>query len=72
MSKEYGIPTHNPDGYPDPTAHDALSSVLEEQEEADRRCQMLIKSVKTVIDLAGFDLLARIEVRDRRTGRTYR
>ena len=36
------------------------------------RCNQLIKVLKNTIDLAGFDLVARIEVRDRETGRTYR
>lgn len=42
------------------------------KEEADARCTQLIKTLKSTIDLAGFDLIARIEVRDRNTGRTYR
>ena len=70
MSK--GIPTHNPEGYADPTAHDALTPMQEQQDAADQRCQRLIKTLKTILDLAGFDLLARIEVRDRKTGRIYR
>ena len=44
----------------------------EQQDAADQRCQRLIKTLKTILDLAGFDLLARIEVRDRKTGRIYR
>lgn len=70
------VPFHNPEGYPDPTTHAAVSSVLREQQEkiieADSRCNLLIKAIKNIIDLAGFDLLARIEVRDRKTGRNYR
>lgn len=65
-------PLRNPEGYMDLTTHDALTNVMRETEEADLRCNRLIKSVKTVIDLADFDLVARIEVKDRRTGRTYR
>jgi len=72
VKKANTIPTHNPEGYADPTAHAALTPIQESQDEADQRCQRLIKTVKTTIDLAGFDLLARIEVRDRKTGRTYR
>lgn len=70
------VPYRNTEGYPDPTAHAAVSSVLREQQEkvieADTRCNLLIKAIKYIIDLSGFDLLARIEVRDRRTGRVYR
>lgn len=67
-----GIPKRNPEGYIDPTAYEALSAVQAQQDEDDRRCQQLIKALKTTIDLADYDLLARIEVRDRKTGRIYR
>ena len=67
-----GISTHNPEGYADPTAHAALAPMQDAQDRADQRCQRMIKAVKTLIDLAGFDLLARIEVRDRKTGRVYK
>lgn len=66
------IPYRNPEGYADPTAHKALSAVQAEQDEADQRCQQLIRALKTMIDLSDYDLLARIEVRDRKTGRVYR
>ena len=69
MSK---IPYHNPEGYADPTAYEALTVVQAETDESDLRCQRLIKTLKTIIDLAGYDLLARIEIRDRATGRDYR
>jgi hypothetical protein len=67
-----GIPFRNAEGYPDPTAHAAMTTVLRQQDEADQRLAQLIKTLKNVIDLADFDLLERIEVRDRETGRVYR
>ncbi len=76
MSDENRVPLRNTEGYMDLTAHDALTNVMRDKQleldEADLRCNRLIKSIKTVIDLADFDLVARIEVKDRRTGRTYR
>ena len=60
-----GIPKRNPEGYLDLTAHDALSAI--QAEEADQRTAKLIVTLKNTIELAGFDLLARIEVRDRET-----
>lgn len=72
MNDENRIPLRNPEGYMDLTTHDALTNVMRETEEADLRCNRLIKSIKTVIDLADFDLVTRIKVKDRRTGRTYR
>ena len=65
-----GIPKRNPEGYLDLTAHDALSAI--QAEEADQRTAKLIVTLKNTIELSGFDLLARIEVRDRETGRIYR
>lgn len=76
MNDEMRLPLRNAEGYMDLTAHDALTHVMRDKQfeidEADLRCNRLIKSIKTVIDLADFDLVARIEVKDRRTGRTYR
>lgn len=67
-----GIPFKNPDGYPDPTAHAALTAAQKQSDDADARVQEFIRSVKVLIDQSGYDLLARIEIRDRRTGRIYR
>ena len=66
------IPIRNPEGYIDPTAYAAMSSVQKAQDEADLRVQSFIRALKTLIDQSGYDLLARIEVRDRVTGRNYR
>lgn len=66
------IPIRNPEGYPDPTAYAAITSVQREQDEADLRVQSFIRALKTMIDQSGYDLMARIEVRDRTTGRIYR
>ena len=66
------IPYRNPSGCSDPTAYTALSAVQSEQDEPEQRVNKLIKAIKYIIDLAGFDLVARIEIRDRRTGRLYR
>lgn len=66
------IPYKNPEGYADPTAHAAMSTVQKEQDAADLRVQNFIRAVKTIIYQSGYDLLARIEIRDRATGRDYR
>ena len=56
----------------DPTAHDALLPIVEAEEALERRTNALIKSLKKLIDLSGYDLLARIEVRDRQSGRVFK
>lgn len=62
----------NVEGYSDPTAYTAMDKVLREEKERVRRVSAVIGIFKAVADLAGFDLVARIELRDRKTGREYR
>jgi len=66
------IPFRNPSGLPDPTAHEALSKAQKEADEADARVQAFIRAVKTLTAQSGYELLARIEIRDKATGRCYR
>ena len=58
---------YNPEGYRDPTAYDALRNIDEEE-----RVTMLIRAIKQLIRLAGFEPIHRIEIRSNRTGREYR
>ena len=62
----------NAEGYNDPTAYTAMDKVLREEKERERRVSTVIGLIKSIVDLAGFDLIARIELRDRKTGREYR
>lgn len=66
MSIDY----RNPEHYADPTAHRAITQAR--SEEPDYRASVLISKLKREIDRAGFELLARIEIRDRASGRDYR
>ena len=71
MSKKT-IPKRNNEPYIDPTAYAALQKTLNETNDRDARVQRLIKSLKEIIDQSGYDLLNRIELKDRKTGRYYR
>lgn len=69
------VPFRNPEGYADPTAHDALNNALSqktEAEEAEERMTLLIRTLKNTIRLSGFELVNRIEIRDLKTGRYFR
>ncbi len=65
-------PWQNGEGYPDPTTHAGLKPVIQEDEEREKRVNTLIFVLKYIIRLAGFDLLNRIEIRERKSGREYR
>ncbi len=58
----------NQSGCKDPTAYAATRAVSEEEE----RVNELVRILKNTIRLTGFELLNRIELRDRKSGRIYR
>ena len=61
-------PWENNSGCKDPTAYAATRPISEEEQ----RVSELMKVLKYIIRLAGFEMNNRIELRDRRSGRTYR
>lgn len=65
-------PFLNASGCPDPTAYHALRPIIREGEALDAKVNFLIKVLKYVIAESGFELLARIELRDKKTGRCFR
>lgn len=66
------FPRRNASGCPDPTAHDALLPIAQADAELEARTTRLIKALKIMVDLAGYVLMARIEIRDRESGRIFR
>ena len=69
MSK---IPYRNSEGYADPTAHAALEPIAQEEAALEGKVNFLIKVLKFIANEAGFDVVNRIELRDRNTGRCFK
>ena len=65
-------PWENAEGYHDPTAYHGTKNIIREDEEQQRRLNNLIFVLKYIIRLAGFELLNRIELKDKRNGREFR
>ena len=61
----------NAEGYVDPTAYAALQSIVND-EKAEKKAAYLISVLKFIIRESGFELLNRIELRDKKTGRVFR
>jgi len=53
------------------TAYEAIKNVTNEQEERDKRVHNFIKCLKVIIDVSGFQLLNRIAIRDKASGKEY-
>lgn len=66
----------NGSGYPDPTAGAAWSNIHREerQQEAERMAVIsnLIPVMKQTAELAGFEVVGRITLKDKATGKEYR
>ncbi len=66
----------NQEGYPDPTAGAAFSAIRREerQQEADRLAAIsaLIPVIKGAAELAGFEVVGRITLKDKTTGKEYK
>lgn len=58
---------HNAEGFSDPTAYAAYRSLDYEE----RRFRKLLKMIFSLCELAGFELVGRIALRDKRSGRTW-
>ena len=66
-------PWENAEGYTDSTAYTALRHIQQEENaELDAKVNTLIKVLKYIVSLSGFELINRIELRDKKSGRSFR
>ena len=62
MSKDI----YNGEHYPDPTAYRAIKNIENE------RISQMMREIKAVINRYDFELIERIKVRDKQTGKIYK
>lgn len=62
----------NGSGYRDPTASAVLTAIHKQEMEADEKANRVIKMVKEIIRLSGFELIERVQLRHKHTGREYK
>ena len=65
-------PRCNQEGYADPTAYEALKPIISADTALENKVAFLIKVLKFIATEAGFDIVARIELRDKATGRLFK
>lgn len=65
------IKSTNHEGYPDPTAYDAMKNIAREERDNERHSQ-LIKTILYICHIAGFDVCGRICLRDKASGKIWR
>ena len=65
-------PKRNSEGYSDPTAYLGLRSIIREENALEGEVYALIKVLKYSIGKSGFELVSRIELKDKKTGRVFK
>lgn len=58
----------NAEGYPDPTADKAIRRA----DKAPEKVSELIRTIKAVAALAGYEITNRVQMKNRKTGRIYK
>jgi hypothetical protein len=71
-----GKPWLNDSGCPDPTAYEALKHVQAEEKQrwhhVDDSAHMVITTIKNILDLSGFELIGRIQIKHKKSGKVYK
>ena len=65
-------PHNNSCGYADPTAYKGLKPIITEENEIEKRENFVIKGIKYILSASGFELICRIEIRDKKSGKEFR
>lgn len=65
-------PRRNAEGYLDVTAYLGTKNVIQEENEAERTNKDLIHTFRLLADMAGFEIVGRITIKHKKTGRIFR
>ena len=70
-----GKPWLNDSGCPDPTAYEAMKHIQCEEKRLNRvdsDAHTVVTTIKNILDLAGFELVERIQIRHKKSGKIFR
>ena len=72
-----GKPWLNDSGCPDPTAYEAMKRIQNEerrhiQTDLNSHSRLVITTIKNILDLSGFELVDRIQIRHKKTGKIFK
>jgi hypothetical protein len=65
-------PRLNGSGCKDPTAYEAISHITKEEHELNQTVHKLIELVKELLAFAGFEMIGRIQIKHKRSGKEFR
>lgn len=62
----------NSEGYVDPTAGAAISSASKEEHDVEKLNHKVIQSFRLLVDLAGFEIIGRVTLKHKKSGKIFR
>lgn len=65
-------PMYNSSGCADPTVYEALKPIIKEDAAIEKKSHELIKVMKGMAALSGFELIERIQIRHKKSGKEFK
>jgi hypothetical protein len=65
-------PYFNGSGCPDPTAYFGLKEIIKEEKAVDKQVSDLIHVFKVICNLAGFEIVGRVQIKHKNSGRVFK
>lgn len=62
----------NSEGYFDPTAGAAISTANREEQEVEKLNHKVIQSFRLLVELAGFEIVGRVTLKHKKSGRVFK
>lgn len=62
----------NSEGYYDPTAHEGTKDIIREEQEIAKLNHKVIQSFRLLVDLAGFEIVGRVTLKHKESGKVFK
>lgn len=62
----------NSEGYSDPTAGAAISTANKEEQEIEKLNHKIIQSFRLLVELAGFEIVGRVTLKHKKSGKVFK
>lgn len=63
---------YNKEAYPDPTAYYGMKNAMKEEEKLEIEANRLVHIIKSICDVAGFEIVGRITLKHKKSGKEFR
>lgn len=65
-------PWQNGSGCSDFTAYNAIKNVIAEEQKIERAARMVVTTIKNILELAGFELVGRIQIKHKKSRKVFK